>query len=324
MAALSAGVVWDNHACMPLRASGDFLPQLKRFRNNGVDVVSLNVGFADMSWADHIKTLSFMRQWIAQRPADYLLVDSIDDARRAKHEKKLGVVFDIEGMCPVQDDLSLVQTFYELGVRWMLIAYNRNNKAGGGCLDEDPGLLPVGRAIIDEMQRVGMVLCLSHTGKRTAMEALEYSRKPVIFSHSNPDAFNSHPRNISDDMMRRCAKTGGVVGINGIGKFLGATQDDVVDRVLEHLRHAIDIVGAEHVGLGLDYVFDQEELKEFYRKNPQLFPAGLNNSASGLAMVPPEAMGAIAEGLAKFGLSDIQVRGVLGENWVRVAQQVWN
>jgi membrane dipeptidase len=84
-------------------------------------------------------------------------------------------------MYPVRDDLSLVQTFYELGVRWMLIAYNRNNKAGGGCQDEDTGLTAVGRQIIDEMERVGMVLCCSHVGYRTARAALEYSKKPVIF-----------------------------------------------------------------------------------------------------------------------------------------------
>ena len=89
-------------------------------------------------------------------------------------------------MCPVVEQLSFVQTFYELGVRWMLIAYKRSNTAGGGCLDDDSGLTAIGRAIIDEMERVGMVLCLSHTGSKTALKALEYARHPVIFSHSNP------------------------------------------------------------------------------------------------------------------------------------------
>src|SRR5690606_12704364 len=119
---------------------------------------------------------------------------------------------DIEGMCPVLEDVSLVQTFYELGVRWMLIAYNRNNAAGGGCLDTDDGLTARGRAIIDEMERVGMVLCLSHAGPRTVADALEYSRNPVIFSHSNPYGDTPHPRNVSDDLIRACARKGGVIG----------------------------------------------------------------------------------------------------------------
>jgi membrane dipeptidase len=322
-ALLRSAVVWDNHGCMPLRADASFLPQLERYRASGVNVVSLNVGFADMSWADHVKVLSFMRQWIAQRPDRYRLVSTVEDVRRCKSEGTLGVFFDIEGMCPVQDDLSFVQTFYELGVRWMLIAYNRNNKAGAGCLDADTGLTAIGRAIIDEMERVGMVLCLSHTGARTAAEALDYARKPVIFSHSNPNAITAHPRNISDELMRACARKGGVIGINGIGKFLGANQDNVVDQVLRHLRYAIDLVGAEHVGLGLDYVFDRAELEEYYRENPSLFPPGLNNAAAGLAMVEPEAIGAITEGLLRDNLTDANIRGILGGNWLRIAAQVW-
>jgi membrane dipeptidase len=136
-APISDGVVWDNHACVPIRADASFLPQLVRYRNSGVNVVSVNVGFADIPLMDHLKTISFMRRWIALHPDCFRLISSVADIQRCKQEATLGITFDIEGMCPVQNDLSLVQTFYELGVRWMLIAYNRNNKAGGGCLDMD-------------------------------------------------------------------------------------------------------------------------------------------------------------------------------------------
>jgi membrane dipeptidase len=308
---------------MPLRADGSFLPQLERYRAAGVTVVSLNVGFAELPWTEHIKVLSFMRQWVAQRPHEYCLASTVDDIRRSKQKGKLAVVFDIEGMCPVQDDLSLVQTFYELGVRWMLIAYNRNNLAGSGCLDSDTGLTPLGRTIIDEMERVGMVLCLSHAGRRTVADALEYSRNPVIFSHSNPVALESHPRNVPDELMLACARKGGVIGINGIGKFLGATEHNIVSQFVTHLRYAIGLVGPKHVGLGLDYVFDQRELQDFYSKNPALFPAGLSNASTGLAMVAPEAIGEIVEALAQDNLTDSEISGVLGENWLRVATQVW-
>lgn len=318
-ALLRSGVVWDNHGCMPLRADASFLPQLDRYRKAGVNVASLNVGFADMTLTEHLKVLSFMRQWIAQRPDTYRLVSTVDDVRRCKSDGKLGIAFDIEGMCPVQDDVSFVQTFYELGVRWMLIAYNRNNKAGGGCMDDDPGLTAVGRAIIDEMERVGMVLCLSHAGARTVAEALEYARQPLIFSHSNPYGDTAHPRNVSDELMRACARRGGVIGLSGIGPFLG-TSVDLVERLLRQLRYVMDLVGAEHVGLGLDCVFDSAELDEHVRLNPALYPPGVTG---GLAMIGPESMGEIVEGLAQDNLSDGQIRGILGENWLRVATQVW-
>ena len=319
---LRSTVVWDNHGCMPLRPDDSFLPQLERYRQAGVTVASLNVGFARIPWTEHLRVLSFMRQWIARRPDRYRLIATADDVHLCRREGKLGIVFDVEGMCPVEDNLSLVQTFYELGVRWMLIAYNHNNAAGGGCLEtEDPGLSAVGRAIIDEMERVGMVLCLSHTGARTAAEALDYARKPVIFSHSNPNGETPQPRNISDDLIRACARKGGVVGLSGIGAFLGATER-LIDKLLRQLRYVIDLVGPDHVGLSLDYAFDRAELDEFLRHNPTLFPAGLG-TASGMPMVEPEAMGQIAEGLARENLTDEQVRGILGHNWLRIASEVW-
>jgi len=320
-ALLRSSIVWDNHGCMPLRADDSFLPQLERYRRAGVTVASLNVGFAKMPWTGHLEVLSHMRRWIACRPDEYRLIATADDADACKSEGKLGIVFDIEGMCPVQDNLSLVQTFYELGVRWMLVAYNSNNAAGGGCLGEDTGLTTVGRRIIDEMERVGMVLCLSHTGARTAEEALEYARNPVIFSHSNPYGDTPQPRNVSDQLIRACARKGGVVGLSGIGPYLGASTG-LVQCLLRQLRYVIDLVGPEHVGLGLDYVFDQAELGGFVAENPALFPPGLDGTA-GLPMVEPEAISRIAAGLIRDGLSDSQIRGVLGQNWLRIARQVW-
>jgi membrane dipeptidase len=306
---------------MPLRADERFLPMLSRYHEAGVTIVSINVGFADVPWTDHLKVLSFMRRWISLRPETYRLISSVDEIQSCKTEGKLGVVFDVEGMCPVQEDSSLVQTFYELGVRWMLVAYNRNNAAGGGCQDVDCGLTAVGRAIIEEMERVGMVLCLSHTGSRTVAEAIDFSRNPVIFSHSNPYGDTPHGRNISDDAIRACARKGGVVGLSGIGPFLGSNED-LVKHLLRQLRYVIDLVGTRHVGLGLDYVFDRAELDEYVRTNPSIFPAGMKIEGH-MGMVEPEALREIAEGLARDNLTDEQIRGILGENWLRVARQVW-
>lgn len=318
---LSSGVVWDNHACMPLRADGEFLPQLERYRSAGVDVVSLNIGFADISWSEHLRILSYMRWWLTQRSDSYRLVSAIEDVHHCKATGKLGITFDIEGMGPVQRDLSLIQTFYELGVRWMLIAYNRNNEAGGGCLDVDRGLTKIGRAIIDEMERVGMVLCLSHTGPRTADEALAYSRKPVIFSHSNPSGMVAHPRNISDRLIAGCASKGGVVGLSGFGPFLGAASK-LGDALLRQLYYVIDLVGPAHVGIGLDYVFDKSEMVSHVTENRGLYPPGFDEPAK-IEMLGPEAFVEIAEDLGRRNFSDEDIHRILGGNWLRVASRVW-
>ena len=234
-------IVWDNHGCLPLEADDRFLPQLERYRNAGVSFVSLNVGDADVPYDQVMAVLAFFRNWIAARPEDYILVRRADDVLTAKREGKLAIAFDIEGMISVQDDLPRIAGFYDLGVRWMLMAYNKNNKAGGGCQDEDAGLTALGAQICDEMDRVGMVKCLSHTGYRTARDVFERTKLPAIFSHSNARALRDHPRNIPDDLITACAATGGVIGINGIGIFLG----DNDNRIETMIRH-IDYVAKSH------------------------------------------------------------------------------
>ena len=316
--ALEQSIVWDNHGCMPLKADAKFLPQLERYRKAGFTVVAINVGMANISLLEHLRVLSFMRQWIQKHDDQFRLVKTVDDVRLCKADGKLGIVFDVEGMTPVQDNPSFVQTFYELGVRWMLITYNRNNLAGGGCLDDDCGLTAIGRSIIDEMERVGMVLCLSHVGHRTAREAMEYARNPTIFSHSNPYGDTAHPRNVTDELMLACARKGGVIGLNGFECFLG-DGEDLVASLIRQMRYAIDLVGPQHVGLSLDYVFDVQEMQDDIVANPGLYPPGAMTSR----MIAPESLTAIAEGLARTNLTTDEIGGVLGGNWMRIASAVW-
>jgi membrane dipeptidase len=324
---LKRTLCWDNHSCMPLRP-GDvsFLPQLERLRNVGVSLVSLNVSFDVMPPNEAFDMLATFRRWISEHDEHYLCADTVADIEAAKTTGKLAVMFDIEGGNAVAAHPGLVEVFYRLGVRWMLFAYNKNNKLGGGCMDEDTGLTAYGREIIDEMERVGMVLCCTHVGHRTAREAIEYSHQPVIFSHSNPSAVYPHVRNIPDELMKTCARSGGVVNINGVGMFLGAgvdgRGDNSTETLLRHIDYAAQLIGPQHVGLGLDYVFDRSELEELVQRNPDKFPAALRQPGSYL-QVEPERIPFIAEGLLAMRYSDSDVQAIMGHNNLRVARQVW-
>ena len=315
-------IVWDNHACMPLRPDDQsFLPQLARHKAAGATVAILNVSCDCEAVLQPFKMLEAFRSWIAARPDDYLLGASVADIEQAKREGKLAVFFDIEGGIPVQDDPGLIAPLYALGVRWMLLAYNRNNKLGGGCQDEDSGLSVQGRRVLDAMRSAGMVLCCTHTGPRTVREAMEYIERPVIFSHSNPRAVHEHPRNITDDQIRACAATGGVVNVNGIGIFLGH-NDNSTETYVRHVRYIADLVGPRHVGIGLDYVFDSKELDDYVVASPHIFPPELGYGA-GIRMIEPERIPAIADALLASGWSDADLTGFLGANNLRVARQVW-
>src|SRR5690606_14743350 len=128
----------------------------------------------------------------------------------------------------------------------------------------------------------------SHTGLRTVREVIDYSKNPVIFSHSNPRALRDHPRNIPDELMKACAERGGVVGINGIGLFLG-DNDNSTETIVRHIDYAVNLIGEDHVGLGLDYVFDRAELDDYVKKMAATFPPGMGYDA-GLRMVEPERL----------------------------------
>lgn len=324
---LKRTLCWDNHACMPLRP-GDtsFLPQLERVKTAGFDVISLNVSFDVVDPRDAFLVLATFRHWIHQHSDRYVLVNSVADIERAKSQGQLAVMFDIEGGNAVAAHPGLVEIFYQLGVRWMLLAYNKNNTLGGGCMDDDSGLTAYGRQIIDEMERVGMVLCCAHVGHRTAREAMEYARHPVIFSHSNPAGVYRHVRNVPDDLMLACARGGGVVNINGVGQFLGVSStgapDNSTDTLLRHIDYAVQLVGPRHVGIGLDYVFDLSELTEYLQKSPQNFPLSSGQPGS-YTQVEPERFPAIAEALLQWGYKEEDVQGILGHNNLRIARQVW-
>lgn len=319
---IETSLAWDNHGCMPLRGNDrSFLPQLKRYRDSGFNIVSLNVGFDSLPWENTLLVLANFRQWIRENSDDYILIETVKDIEKASKENKLGVFFDLEGGCVLADQLSMVELYYDLGARWMLIAYNRNNSLGGGCQDDDCGLSDFGRQVISEMERVGMVTCCSHTGYRTSMDVMEYASKPVIFSHSNPLALKNHARNIADEAIVACARTGGVICINGIGVFLGA-NDTRSDTVVRHIDHVVQKVGARHVGIGLDYCFDMQELEDYVQQNPEIFPPE-GGYADGIKFVMPEQLGEIVDAMLALGYNDDDISGILGANLLRVAREVW-
>jgi membrane dipeptidase len=316
-------LVWDNHGCMPVGRPHDtsFLPQLQRYRAAGVDAVMINAGFGEMSIEAHLRTLASMRHWLLARPDEYVLIDSADDIETARSSGRLAVGFDIEGANAIGDQLSLIELYHALGVRWMLLAYNLNNRVAGGCQDEDCGLTPFGREVVAEMERVGMQVCCSHMGQRSVRDVFAVATKPVIFSHSNASALQDHPRNISDELIRACAATGGVVGINGIGPFLG-DNDNRSATFARHVDHAVQLVGPQHVALGLDYVFDAQEMNDYLQTMRATFPAGLGYDGD-MRMVAPEQLEEIVATLQGWGYRDEDLQAVLGSNLMRLARSVW-
>ncbi|GHF13556.1 hypothetical protein GCM10017044_04530 [Kordiimonas sediminis] len=315
-------IVWDNHACMPLRPGDtDFLPELARHRAAGFRIVTLNIGMDMTPWDQIMGVAETFRRWIEDNADRYVQIKSADDLDLAIQTDRLGVLFDLEGGAALDGKLERLEILHALGVRWMLFAYNQNNLLAGGCMGQDTGLTPFGRDVLQEINRLGIIPCCSHVGEISSLQIMEHSTGPVILSHANPRAVWDHARNVSDAVLDACAQTGGVVGINGVGPFLGK-NDNSTEAFIRALDYAVDRIGADHVGLGLDFVFDRQELDDWIQANRDRFPDA-DDYASGMKLIEPERLPAIQTSLEKLGYSTADIRKIFGENWARVARQVW-
>ena len=323
--------IWDDHCGFEMTPDAAIGPLLEPWRDAGIDYFSINVYYDPVHWTRCLENIAALRRRIPLEAPWCSLVLSVADIDTARAEGRAAATFDIEGMNALNGRLDLVQAYYDLGVRHMLFAYNRNNLVGGGCHDEDIGLTDFGRAVIDEMNRVGMVVDCSHSAYRTTMEAMQRSSAPVIFSHSNALALADHGRNIRDDQIRVCAEGGGVIGINGLNLFLGDNGKSKAETVARHVAYIAELTGPEHVGISLDFdppikLEDGTDagggIDEILAENPEYWPpeAGYDRP---IDFLPLNGMPGVCDELFRIGFTRTEVAGVLGGNFRRVASQVW-
>lgn len=299
---------------------------LPRYRAAGVHFVSLSVS-GDGPDAGIVPTLSRIagiRCQIQAEPDVYAMVRSVDDIFAARGQGRLAVMFNFQGIGALGDDAGLIESYYQLGVRHMLLAYNHASAAADGCLEErNGGLTAFGRRLITAMNRVGMIVDCAHTGRRATREIMDASTQPVIISHTNAAAIHEHPRGVTDEQIRACAAQGGVVGITGISAMMNARKDGSVAAYVEHIDHCVQLVGADHVGISLDYVYDNAAtFRYFVALSGGALPKGLNFTVD-MPMVEPERFPQIADALAQRGYPQPAVDKILGLNWLRVARTVW-
>jgi membrane dipeptidase len=267
---------------------------------------------------------SFRRQ--VERSQHFSLVRSVDDVAAAARAGKLAIAFDLEGAKPILSNLGMVQIYYDLGIRQMHFAYNRANEAAGGCYDPEAPLTPLGARLVAECQDVGIIVDCSHVNERSAMAIMEIANKPVVFSHSNVRALNPNLRNITDAMIDGCAEVGGVIGVNGMSNFHRDYRASV-EGIVEQIDYVAQRVGPQHVGIGLDYVYNQEQDDLPEDADPAYwFPPDQgydDNFYKGSVFVPPESLSDLGERLVSLGYSASDIAGIWGGNFLRVAQTCW-
>ncbi|WP_227367678.1 dipeptidase [Halomonas sp. M20] len=248
------------------------------------------------------------------------------DITRAKEEGKTGIIFGFQNAHAFEDQIGYVEIFKQLGVGVVQMCYNTQNLVGTGCYERDGGLSGFGREIVGEMNRVGIMCDLSHVGAKTSEEVILESQQPVCYSHCLPSGLKEHPRNKSDEELKFIADQGGFVGVTMFTPFLRAGVDATIDDYVEAIEYVMNIVGEDAIGIGTD--FTQGHGPDFFEwlTHDKGYARRLTRFGK---IINPEGIRTIGEfpnlteALLKRGLSETQVRKIMGENWVRILKEVW-
>jgi membrane dipeptidase len=306
---------------------------LRLYAEGGVTCVAATVAHG-MSAGPAVKDLGDWLRFLDGRP-DLVLARTAGDVERAKRDGRLAVVFHFQGTDQFEDDLSLVEAYRALGVRMVQLTYNVKNRVGDGCDERtDAGLSRFGVALVERLDANGIVVDCAHTGARTTMDAIEASSKPVVISHANARAILDTPRNITDDLARAIARTGGLVGVNVVPYFVVRSGRPTLDQLIAHIDHWVVTAGIDHVGLGFDYFDGQqpfatdEEAERVWqaavdsgRWNPATYPKPPHYYPEGLST--PAELRNLTRRLLERGYSATDTAKILGGNWMRVFRAVW-
>ena len=295
---------------------------LQRYKKSNFNFISLSVGVERMSIEQTIKYIKNVKKYIISKN-NIIFVDSVKKIRAGYNKKLLCLGFHFQGSEMLAGKVSNVKKFYDLGIRHMLLAKDYRSKAAEGCYeDDDAGLSIYGRALIKEMNINGMILDLTHTGFNSTIEAMEISNKPVMFSHSNPYGLKKMKRNINDEQIKKCAKKNGIIGIVGFGHFL-KNNDISPNNFTNNIDYVSDLVGVKHIALGLDYVYYKDQFLKQVKSNKFGLPKEYLKNMKGFNYVEPESMIEVADILTKRNYTDKEIKGILGENYLRVAKANW-
>ncbi len=300
---------------------------LDRLEASGVRAMNITIAAANDGFETTLKTFFAYYNLLDYFPDRVMQIGTADDLLRCHREKKIGIIFGFQGAEMVGKEFYRWTILHKLGLRVCQLAYNEPGTMGSGCMDPQNGPLSFyGIQAVKEMNRLGIVVDLSHVGERTSLEAIELSDKPCVFSHSNARAVTpTTKRNLTDEMIRAVTAKGGVIGLSPHA-FLCHHEVGVqptLEDYMAHFEYMADLVGPQHLGVGSDIYeyytkFYWETHTKLFYDSPWFFETVFN---ADLKRVDQYIN--VTRGLVALGFTDSEIRGILGENFLRVFRQVW-
>ncbi|MDQ7070236.1 MAG: membrane dipeptidase [Rhodobacterales bacterium] len=300
--------------------------QFRQMRDGDVDAVHVTIAYHE-DFRETVLNFEKWNRWFEQFPDLIIKGHQASDIDLARDTGRTAIFFGFQNPSPIESDIGLVEILHTLGARFMQLTYNNQSLLATGCYEsEDTGITRMGRQVIKEMNRVGMVIDMSHSADRSTIEAAEISERPIAITHANPYDWSPALRNKRDDVIRAVTENGGMLGFSIYPHHLQGKSGCTVENFCEMIARTAEKYGAAQLGIGSDLCQDQpDSVVEWMRTGRWTkeidFGEG-SADAPGFPEMPTwfrdnRDFGNIENGLRATGLSDAEVAGIMGGNWYR-------
>jgi len=298
----------------------------RQMREGAVDAVHVTIAYHE-NFRETVLNMAQWNRWFEQYPDLICQARTGADVRQAKKDGRTAIIFGFQNPSPIEDDIGLVEILHTLGARFMQLSYNNQSLLATGCYEaEDPGITRMGKQVIKEMNRVGLVIDMSHSADRSTIEAADISERPIAITHANPHSWHPALRNKKDDVIRAVTQNGGMIGFSLYPHHLKDKSACTLASFCQMVADAADKFGVKHLGIGSDLCQDQPdtvvEWMRVGRWTKEIDYGEGSASAPGFPPMPDwfkdnRDFGNIEQGLAAAGFDATEVAAIMGENWLR-------
>ncbi len=298
----------------------------RQMNEGGVHAVHVTITYHE-TFRETVLNIEKWNRWFEKHPDLIFHGRTADDVALAKKTGRTAIFFGSQNPSCIEDDIGLVEILHTLGLRFMQLTYNNQSLLATGCYeDDDTGLTRMGRAVVTEMNRVGMVVDMSHSGERSTLEAIAHSTRPITISHANPHNWHAALRNKSDAVLKALGESGGMLGFSIYPHHLKGGSDCTLQSFCDMIARTADLMGEDHIGIGTDLCQDQpDSIVEWMRTGrwTKTIDYGEGSAAApGFPAMPDwfednRHFGNVAKGLATAGLTKAQTDKIMGGNWHR-------
>jgi len=298
----------------------------RQLREGNVDAIQVTIAYHE-TFRETVLNFERWNRWFEQYPDLIKKGRWAGDIRAAKESGQTAIFFGFQNPSPIEDDIGLIEILHDLGARFMQLTYNNQSLLATGCYEaKDSGITRMGKQVIREMNRVGLVIDMSHSADRSTIEAAEFSTRPITITHANPHSWAPALRNKKDDVIRAVTENGGMLGFSVYPHHLRDKSGCTLESFCQMIADTAEKFGAEHLGIGTDLCQDQpDSIVEWMRVgrwSKEIDYGEGSASAPGFPPMPAwfqdnRDFGNIESGLRAVGFSDAEVAGIMGDNWFR-------